>query len=437
MTAWPREPLSALGTWFGGGTPSKSRPAYWHDGSVPWLSPKDMGPTVLTGTTDHITDTAVANSSTRLVAPNSVAVVVRSGILERTIPVAVVPFATTLNQDMKALTCRPGIDPRWVAWGLRASERELLRTARKAGTTVASLEWSRFLDWRLPVPPLGVQQRIVGILEDHLAHLDAANDYLDAAHTRARSFEEQTVLRRLLPGAAGPSVANVVDGTLPELPGAWAWKPLGEVAHIVGGVTKDAKKQSDPTYIEVPYLRVANVQRAHLDLRSVATIRVRPTQAEALRLRPGDVLMNEGGDRDKLARGWVWAGQIADCIHQNHVFRARPDTNLVRPKWLAWCANTYGSRWAQRHGRQSVNLASISRRTLSTMPIPVAPLGEQDRSLAEIDAILVSVSAAQESVASARHRSAALRRGLLAAAFSGRLTGRSSDLDLVEEMAEA
>lgn len=151
---WERLPLGALGEWYGGGTPSKDRSDYWSCGTVPWLSPKDMGPDVLHSTRDRITDEAVAGSAARLVPAGSVALVVRSGILERTLPISVVPFEVTLNQDMKALVPREGVDARWVAWGLRSREQHLLRQCRKGGTTVASLETKRLLAEVLPVPPL-------------------------------------------------------------------------------------------------------------------------------------------------------------------------------------------------------------------------------------------------------------------------------------------
>ena len=75
----------------------------------------------------------------------------------------------------------------------------------------------------------------------------------------------------------------------------------------------------------MPYLRVANVQRGWLNLEEVKTIAVTPDEKARLLLRRGDVLMNEGGARDKLGRGWIWDGQIAECIRQNHVFRIHLD----------------------------------------------------------------------------------------------------------------
>lgn len=160
-------------------------------------------------------------------------------------------------------------------------------------------------------------------------------------------------------------------------PASWTWATLGEIADVVGGVTKDSKKQSDPALPLVPYLRVANVQRGHLDLTSVAHIRVPQATAERLRLQHGDVLLNEGGDRDKLGRGWVWENRIPNCIHQNHVFRARILEGILHPKLLAWFANECAQSWFETNGTQTTNLASISLSKIKQLPVPVPPLAEQ------------------------------------------------------------
>ena len=377
----------------------------------------------------------------RLVPANSVAVVVRSGILERTVPVAVVPYETTLNQDMKAVAPREGVDARWVAWGLRAFERELLRDTRKAGTTVASIEMPRFYDFEIPVPAIGEQRCIIDMLEEHLSRLDAAKETLALNRAKLSGLRERSMVDALTQYHAQPrwapdlADAGTADGTLPSLPHGWTWSRLGEVADVVGGVTKDAKKQGDPQFVEVPYLRVANVQRGRLDLDQVTRIKVAPAKAAALRLYPGDVLLNEGGDRDKLARGWVWEGQIDDCIHQNHVFRARIRDSRVDPYFLSWTANTLGAKWAERNGKQSVNLASISLSTIRRMPVIVPKAGEAARVAAHIEEVSSAYDRLDAAIVSATTRYDVLRRSLLAAAFSGLLTGHASDLERVDEMA--
>ena len=165
----------------------------------------------------------------------------------------------------------------------------------------------------------------------------------------------------------------------------------------------------------------------------MASIRVSPAKAEALRLQPGDVLLNEGGDRDKLARGWVWEGQIDHCIHQNHVFRARLREPQLDP-YLSWTANTIGGQWAERNGKQSVNLASISLSVVRKMPVIVPAAGEAVRIVAAIRERQSEYHRLVNAIAEARTRSAILRKSLLAAAFSGRLTSAAMSVSTTEDV---
>ena len=158
-------PLRDVGTWYGGGTPSKARAEYWQGGTIPWLSPKDMGQPIVTTTEDYITAAAVAGSATRLIPANSVVLVVRSSILDRLLPTALVPIPIALNQDMKAVVTSDDVLPEYLAHLLRSLGPHLLRTVRKTGGSVASIEVPKLLSTRVPVPPLVVQRQIVLILD--------------------------------------------------------------------------------------------------------------------------------------------------------------------------------------------------------------------------------------------------------------------------------
>ena len=294
----------------------------------------------------------------------------------------------------------------------------------------------------VPLPPLKEQRRVVDILEEHFSRLDAAETGLHSAANRLRHLRDRIVMSQLLgesePGERLPNTLEAMgvdDGQIAALPDGWRWRRLGDLAEVVGGVTKDAKRQSDQDFVEVPYLRVANVQRGHLELSYIAKIRVAPNKAEALELRRGDVLLNEGGDRDKLARGWVWDGQVAGCIHQNHVFRARVRNEQIEPRLLSWAANTLGASWAERNGKQSVNLASISLSKIRLMPIPVPPRHLQASMAQSIEEHVSAAERLTTEVRGAQQRSLSLRHSLLDAAFSGRLTGKSVVPELEEELA--
>ncbi len=209
---------------------------------------------------------------------------------------------------------------------------------------------------------------------------------------------------------------------LPPVPQGWCWTTLESIARIDGGITKDQKRVRTSTMREVPYLRVANVQRGHLDLHEIKTILADKYELEALRLIPGDILFTEGGDRDKLGRGWVWNGEIEDCIHQNHIFRARPYFNVAEPKFVSFHGNFFGQHWFTKTGKQTTNLASINKGILRRFPVPIAPFKEQRRIVAKIEELFSDHDAAVAALKRAKANLKRYRAAVLKAAVEGKLT---------------
>ena len=205
------------------------------------------------------------------------------------------------------------------------------------------------------------------------------------------------------------------------LPEGWAWSTLGELGDIVGGVTVD-KKRSPADPVDVPYLRVANVQRGFIDLSEVKTIRVERNVAQRLALQKNDILLNEGGDRDKIGRGWVWQDEINPCIHQNHVFRVRFNHEGINPFFISYYANEIGRPFFIEQGKQTTNLASISMSKIRQLPIPVAPPAEQRRIVGRIDELFAEIAEGEAALKSARQGLDLWRRSLLKAAVTGELT---------------
>ena len=208
---------------------------------------------------------------------------------------------------------------------------------------------------------------------------------------------------------------------------SWPTEPLGAICEIVSGITKDSKKQGDD-YREVPYLRVANVQRLQLNLSEVKTIPAKESTIASYRLEPGDILLNEGGDRDKLGRGWIWQGQISECIHQNHVFRARIRNGKAIPKWIAYYANTNEARaYFLATGKQTTNLASISKKNLGALPVPLPPVDIQESIVAEIDTQLSRLDETVTTLQGIQAKLKQARASILKAAVEGRLVEREAN----------
>jgi type I restriction enzyme S subunit len=183
VSGWPVVTLSDVATLSSGGTPSKSQPDFWN-GDIPWVSPKDMKSNHIEDAEDRITKEAIAQSAARVVGPNSILAVVRSGILAHTFPVATVGREVSFNQDIKAITPKNGfLLPAFLFWMLKGREAHILRIGVKKGATVHSLS-NGFLDaLRFPLPPLDEQRRIVGLL-DRAAEIRGR---AEAARAKARA----------------------------------------------------------------------------------------------------------------------------------------------------------------------------------------------------------------------------------------------------------
>lgn len=159
-------PLRELGVWSGGGTPSKSRADYWDEGNIPWITPKDMRSSKIQNSMMNITDRAVCESNVKLIEAPSIALVVRSSILQHTFPVAQIDVDATFNQDMKALVVDSDrFEHRYIYYALSANGQEILRQTSKQGGSVNSLVVPRLMDFEIPVPALDEQQRIADLLD--------------------------------------------------------------------------------------------------------------------------------------------------------------------------------------------------------------------------------------------------------------------------------
>lgn len=229
--------LRSTGTWYGGGTPSKSKLEYWTGGSVPWISPKDMGGRIVDSSIDMITEAAVAGSAAKLVPPTSIAMVVRSSILDHTFPTAIVPVAVALNQDMKAVVPHEGIMVEYLAHVLSSRGQDILRKASKSGGSVTSINNPQLLNYRIPVPPLEVQREIVQVL-DKFTQLEVELEVELEAELEARRAQYAHYRRELLSGGDAASGRMI---------------PLGEIFEMRAGTHIKAAEISDEPTEEKPY----------------------------------------------------------------------------------------------------------------------------------------------------------------------------------------
>ncbi|HDL8090990.1 TPA: restriction endonuclease subunit S [Yersinia enterocolitica] len=165
---WAVVPLKYLCKFSGGGTPTKDNLAYWQDGTIPWVSPKDMKSFWISETQDYVTEKAVNESSTNYVEEGSLLMVVRSGILQRTIPVAINTVKVTMNQDMKALRFNERVNVHYAIYFISGNINSLLLEWTKEGATVESIEHEYLANGFITVPPIDEQISIINNISEQM-----------------------------------------------------------------------------------------------------------------------------------------------------------------------------------------------------------------------------------------------------------------------------
>jgi type I restriction enzyme S subunit len=459
---WTYIALGDAGAWGSGGTPSKSRTEFWEHGTVPWVSPKDMKISFIADAQDHITKHAVRSGAAGLVPPGTILFVVRGMILAHTFPVALTTQEVAFNQDMRSIFPHAAVHAPYLLRVLQREAMSILFAVKEATHGTLRLDSDTLRPWPIPVPPIREQQRIVVAVEALLEQVNRARERLDRAPLILKKFRQAvlaaacsgrlteewrgghrlTDVDDLLAGLRRVREANVVARRRHEVPvdveplfdapAEWRWTSLGALGEIVGGLTKGQKRRPGQRVRSVPYLRVANVQRGHLDLTEVKTIEATEDEIDELRLKPGDVLFTEGGDRDKLGRGWVWSGEVSECVHQNHIFRARPYLPTLRGRFISWFGNVFGKNYFDDGASQTVNLASINITKLSALPVPVPPPEEQDEILRRVESLFAVASTIERRIQAAKARSDKLPQAILSKAFSGELVPIEADLARAE-----
>lgn len=208
---------------FSGGTPSRTKPSYW-GGEILWLSSGDIKSDRIDVSSETITSAGAQNSSARLCRPGSVLVVVRSGILRHTLPIAILNRAATINQDIKCFDSGDDDLNEWLALSLRASTRTILAMNRE-GTTVQSVKYDTLKSFTLRVPPRAEQRRIIERLETLQALLKDAQSCLHRAASILQTPDigrfatpnvrpdklTQSILAKALSGELVPTEAKLAE----------------------------------------------------------------------------------------------------------------------------------------------------------------------------------------------------------------------------------
>jgi type I restriction enzyme S subunit len=273
-----------------------------------------------------------------------------------------------IGRGLSAIRPSEKIDGMFLYYFFQANERQI--EALGTGSTFKAITQKTLKQIEIPLPPLVDQKRIAHLLgkvegliarrKQHLQHLD---DLLKSIFL---------------------DMFGITDSTYKS----WTIDKLSAHTQVVSGVTK-GKKYKGQELIDIPYMRVANVQDGYFSLAEIKTIAVTQNDIDRYLLCHGDLLLTEGGDPDKLGRGAVWEQQISPCIHQNHIFRVRiNDRTELNPYYLsALVGSVYGKVYFLKSAKQTTGIASINSTQLKAFPLIIPPIDLQNQFAAIVEKV--------------------------------------------------
>lgn len=375
---------------FSGGTPNTQNPAYWN-GTIPWVSPKDFGAFEIDSSIDQITPLALKESSARVAPVGSVLLVVRSGVLQHTIPVGVATTEVAINQDVKAILCRKGCSPYYLATYFRCFQDFLLPVITKFGATVQSINTAELNNLVIPVPDDKTQEEIVFTYKQALAKklrlendsmrlLNSIDGYvLSELGITLPSEPENTILNRIYTAQrrelAGwrfdPDMALYSRHTRTAAFKASKLKDHMAVAPQYGANERGVERSDR----NVPrYVRITDVNEFG-ELSEGLGVAAEVTEEKYL-LLPGDLLFARSGNT--VGKTYLHT----QCAGEQHIFagymiRFRLDSRTLLPEYaFSYTLCSAYKEWCRAVQRAS-GQPNINAEEYKSLLIPVPPLIKQ------------------------------------------------------------
>ena len=297
---------------------------------------------------------------------------------------------------------RDQVDKTWLRHWLD-NDVERIKAAVGTGTTMMHVTKREMEKRAISIPSHAEQERIVEILEEQLSRLDAALESVRVVREKAEQFR-----RSLLHAAFTGTLTghNRID---------WANCSLGELATINYGYTESASDEP----IGPKFLRITDLRIGGVSWNEVPFCLISATELEKHRLADGDIVFARTGATTGKS---FLVKDPPESVCASYLIRLQPNCDLVDPNYLNrfFQSDEY---WAQIHGGISGTAqGGFNATKLSALVAPIPPLLIQHQIVQELDEQLSRLDAALAVADAIEKRSAALRRSLLHAAFTGRLT---------------
>lgn len=465
---WVETTLGELSVWGSGGTPSRANPAYF-GGAIPWVTISDLNDGIISRTFASITDAGLENSAAKLAPVGSILVALYGSIGK--LGIAGVPLTT--NQAIAySFPNESAFDSKFLFHYLHSERENLLVLG--SGVTQKNIYLGDVKAYRFPLAPRAEQTRIVEKLDELLSDLDAGVAELKAAQKKLGQYR-QSLLKAAVEGAltaewraarkvgAGdtaletgaqllesvlterrarweakqrakfaeqgktlpkdwqakypePVPPNTTD--LPELPKGWVWASVDQLT-AEQKYGSSSKTNEDST--GVPILRMGNIQDGDLDFSNLKYLPADHDEFPGFYLQDGDLLFNRTNSPELVGKTAVYRSQMSPCSFASYLISVRFSQSFIPELASTFINSAYGKHWIKSVVVQQVGQANVNGSKLSALAIPLPPFEEQKEIVSSLHAQTNEIVEQLKNVDTSLKQSAAQRKNILKAAFSGQL----------------
>ena len=417
--SWRWIRLCDLGSFSGGKTPSMNNSENWKEGTIPWITSKDMKQKYLYSSEMMVSKRGAQELT--IYPPNTVLFVVRSGILRRLFPVAILKTNGTINQDLKALTLYLPDMCEYIYYVLKGFEPTILYKYTKDGTTVNNIIFDDLLSMPIPLPPYAEQRRIVEKIEQAFSILDTIDelqsqyaDNLSALKSKLIDSAIQGKLTEQLPedGTAEElyqqiqeekqalikagkikkekPLPEIKDEDMPfEIPRNWKWFRFATISIIIRtGLIRSRGEQYDKA--EYYYFKMNNIGnfdgKCHFE--NMEMVNASIEEYDRYVLEKGDFLFNTRNSKELVGKAATVPEITQKILFNNNILKVRFGEGVLSEYITYYFISSQGRSLLSRLSTSTTNVAAIYQRQLEVIPIPLPPLAEQKRIVEKLDEVL-------------------------------------------------
>jgi type I restriction enzyme, S subunit len=294
-------------------------------------------------------------------------------------------------------------------------------TGAMTGTAIKRIILEKIRLAKVPIAPLPEQERIVAKIEELFTQLEAGTSALERVQAGLRRYKA-SVLKAAVEGRLANGNSELAEDDLPE---GWQWTTVGELADktpysITDGPFGSKLKTEHYTAAGPRVIRLQNIgegefrdEEAHISQEHFETL-------QRHRIYGGDLVI--AGLGESLPRACIIPDYVGEAIVKADCIRFKPNPELADTTYLLSALNSDPVKKLVAKVVHGIGRPRMNQQEIKAIPIPLPPLAEQRRIVAEVERRLSVARQVESSIEAALVRAARLRQTVLRSAFEGRLT---------------